>query len=458
MDGNDKTLTINILNENSKKKKFVYSKKEFEIDEIKNLCIKNFKYQEKDKDKITLYFVDEEGDKNIINNFDDLLNCTKNIDEKNLSINLYCELEKNEKKDTINDPNKNNKKNDNKENIMNSAMLNNNNENNIIYLKDKEIEELKNENYNLKKKNEYELERYKNLIFYYEEFIKTTKKEKEKENNNNEKEKEKKENNNNEKEKEKKENNKNEKENILKDNKNENENEIKENNNQINDEFKDNKIDKRYNSVLVLPNKLEKSKTFNYSKIMHDINDDKIQNDKNLINENPIKFKDIEFINEKCRMCKKKSDNKIYKDYKNKNIYLCENCYKNEIKSHYKDDYFEIKFPENVLKLRKERKIRIKALGNKPINDFNNFVNNIFFDKEGNFSTKDINEINDKEFSELKRIYDDMIFINEDPVKYFAEYQVLFINKPKMKLDDNEKNLIDKKLKLFLDNLIKLQK
>jgi hypothetical protein len=190
---------------------------------------------------------------------------------------------------------------------------------------------------------------------------------------------------------------------------------------------------------------------------MQDINVDKIQNDKNLINENPIKYKDIEFINEKCLMCKKKCENKIYKDYKIKNIYLCENCYKKEIKTHYKDDYFEIKFPENILKLKKDRKIRIKALGNKPIYDFNKFLKKIFFDNEGNFSLKEINEINEKDFSELKRIYDDMMLIKENPVKYFAEYQVSYINKQKMKLDVNERKLIENKLKLVLDNLMKLQ-
>ena len=49
-----------------------------------------------------------------------------------------------------------------------------------------------------------------------------------------------------------------------------------------------------------------------------------------------------------------------------------------------------------------------------------------------------------------------MIFINEDPLKYFSDYQVTFINKQKLKLNDNEQKLIDKKLKLVLDNFVKL--
>ena len=360
---------------------------------------------------------------------------------------MFSELEKTEEKNTINDQYENNKINDNKGYNVNKDIHDNYKENNIINIKNKEIEELKKVIYNLQKKNEYDSERYKILLFYYEEFIKPTKKEKE----NNENENEKMENKINEKMENK----------VMEIENNKNENEIKENNNQINNELKENKIDKRYNSFLGLPNqidKLEKSKTVILKKTM-DINDAKIQNDKNLINENPIiKYKDIEFIHEKCLLCKKKCENKIYKDYKKNNIYLCENCYKKEIKSQYKEDYFEIKFPENILKLKEERKIRRKALGNKPIIDFNNFINQIFFDKEGNFSTKEINEINDKEFSELKRIYDDMILINENPVKYFADYQVSYINKQKMKMNDNDKKLIDKKLELFLVNLIKLQK
>jgi hypothetical protein len=238
---------------------------------------------------------------------------------------------------------------------------------------------------------------------------------------------------------------------------------IKQNYNKINNEFKEKKIGKRYYSILGVPNQindLQISKTFIHNKSMRNIIDDEIQNDKNLIKENPIKFEDIEFINQKCSICKKKTESNLYKDYKNKDkdIYICEICYRNINKKEHKNHYFEIKFPENVLKLKKERKIRRKVLGNKPINDFNNFLKKIFFDNEGNFSLKEINEINEKDFSELKRIYDDMMLIKENPVKYFAEYQVSYINKQKMNLDENGKKLIEKKLKLVLDNLTKLQK
>ena len=458
MEGNDKTLKINISDKSdpqtkNKKKSFEYSnKEEFEIDIIKNLCIETFKYKEKDKNKIILYFVDEEGDKNIINNFDELLNFAKNVDDKNLTINLYSEI-KTEEKNTMNEPHINNKINDNKGNNVNIAIHNNNNENDIIYIKDKEIEELKNKIYNIEKEKEYDFTRYKNLLFYYEEFIKPTKKGNEKENDK-KNEAEKKENiiheiknNDNKKgnniinnENENKENKINEIEN------NKNGTDKKENNNNPNFEIED-QIDE-----------FRISRTFELKKLNFDINDDIIQNDKSLKKENQIEFEDIEFINDKCSLCKKNFEKIIYKDYTKKTIILCEKCYKKNIKKNYKDNYFVINFPKNLIKLINERKLKVEKLKGKPIQDLNKFLNNLFFDKEGNFSEKEINEINDKDFSELKRIYNDMKIINEDPIKYIADYQVTFINKQKLKVDDDERNLIEKKMKLIMDNLAKITK
>ena len=116
------------------------------IDEIKKEYIENFKYQEKDKNKIILYYIDKEGDKNIINIFDELFNFIKEVeiirmgliqlfhaDEKNISINLFSKLKKN----IINDPHKNNLTNSNMGNIVKRNIHNNNNENEIIYIKNK---------------------------------------------------------------------------------------------------------------------------------------------------------------------------------------------------------------------------------------------------------------------------------------------------------------------------------
>ena len=467
MEGNDKTLKINISDKSdpqtkNKKKSFEYiNNEEFEIDIIKNLCIENFKYKEKDKDKIILYFVDEEGDNNIINNFDELLNFAKNVDDKNLTINLYSEI-KTEEKNTMNEPHINNKINDNKGNNVNIAIHNNNNENDIIYIKNKEIEELKKKIYNLEKEKEYDFTRYKNLLFYYEEFIKPTKNEKgNKENKENDKKKIKNTNNeiiennrnenvfnkNKDENKESKVNEK-EKENNVKNN----ENDKKENNNKINDGLEENNFFKKSNTFVEGSNKkknLQSSQNLRQSENLWDIDDDK-----NLKKQIQINYKEIELVYTKCLLCHKKCNNKIYKDYRG-NKYICENCFKKKIKNSDYDNFFEIKFPPQLINyLIKKR----KELGNKPVDGFNNFLNNIFFDNEGNFKTEEINKIDEKDFLELEKIYNDLRLINEDPIKYFADYQNAFINKQKVKFDDIKKKLIDEKLKLVVDILIKLQK
>jgi len=466
MEGNDKTLKINISDKSdpqtkNKKKSFEYSnKEEFEIDIIKNLCIETFKYKEKDKNKIILYFVDEEGDKNIINNFDELLNFAKNVDDKNLTINLYSEI-KTEEKNTMNEPHINNKINDNKGNNVNIAIHNNNNENDIIYIKNKEIEELKKKIYNLEKEKEYDFTRYKNLLFYYEEFIKPTKNEKgNKENKENDKKKIKNTNNeiiennrnenvfnkNKDENKESKVNEK-EKENNVKNN----ENDKKENNNKINDGLEENNFFKKSNTFVEGSNKkknLQSSQNLRQSENLWDIDDDK-----NLKKQIQINYKEIELVYTKCLLCHKKCNNKIYKDYRG-NKYICENCFKKKIKNSDYDNFFEIKFPPQLINY---LDIKRKELGNKPVDGFNKVLNNIFFDNEGNFKTEEINKIDEKDFLELEKIYNDLRLINEDPIKYFADYQNAFINKQKVKFEDIKKKLIDEKLKLVVDNLLKLK-
>ena len=313
-----------------KNKNFIVPyKKGLKIEEIKKQCKDNFELEKEDINHLILLYADENMDKIVINNLEELFIFKKGINKSNFLFELIVEINQ-----EINYLNKLKMKNDNFDE-----------KDKIIFELKKEIENLRKkcENYEKKiKKNIFIIESTNRInIFNEENKIKEKAIEKIK-----------------------------------------NENEINENNNKINNEFKENKIDKRYNSVLKVSNQitdLQFSKTFKSGESKWDLNNDKIQNDKNLINKNPIKFKDIEFIHEKCFLYKKISDIRIYKDCKEYKLYLCENCYKKKIKSHYKDDYFEIKFPENVLKLKKERKIRINALGNKPINDFNNFLNNIFF-------------------------------------------------------------------------------
>jgi len=404
MDDKNKILEICILYKN--RSFTVPYKRGLKIEEVKKQCQTNFELEE--KDNIILLYMDENMDKIIINNLDELLIFKRVINKPNFLVELIVEI--------------------NQEiNYMNKLKMKNDN----LDEKDKIIIELKKEIENLKKKFEsYEKKIKKNIntiestnrisIFNKEDKIK------EEESKVNQKETDK-----------------------------------KENNNKIYNEIKENKIDKNNHPNFEIEEQIDDfriSRTFELKKLNFDINDDIIQNDKSLKKEIPIEFEDIEFINEKCLKCKNKCDKKIYKDYTNKKICLCENCFKKDIKKNYKDNYFVINFPKNLIKLINERKLKGEKLKSKPILDFNKFFNNIFFDNEGNFSKKEINEISDKDFSELKKIFEDMKLINEEPIRYFADYQVTFINKQKLEVDDNERNLIDKKLKLVLDIFAKITK
>ena len=297
-------MEIHILYKN---KSFIAPyKKGLKIEEIKKQCQINFELEKEDINNIILFYIDENMDKIVINNLDELLIFKKGISKRKFLIELILEINQ-----EINYMNKLKMKNDNFDE------------------KDKIIIELKKEIENLKKKCENYEKKIKNNI----NIIEST-------NTNNIY---------NEEDKIKEKTSKRKK----------NKNEIKENKNKINNEFKENKINKRYNYVLEVSKQitdLQFPKTFKSGEAIRDINDDKIQNDENLKNENPTKFENIEFIHEKCLLCLKKSDYKIYKNYKEKKLYLCEKCYKKGIKNKNKDDYFEIKFPWEYFKIKRREK------------------------------------------------------------------------------------------------------
>jgi len=382
-----------------KNKSFIVPyKKGLEIEEIKKQCQTNFELEKEDINNIILLYVDENKDKIIINNFDELLIFKKGINKQNFLFELFVEI--NQEIYCMNKLKMKNYNFDEKDKI-------------IIELK-KEIENLKKkcENYEKKIKNNISINIIESTnrinIFNREDKIK-------------------------------------ERKNII----NNNETDKKENNNKINNKFKENTI-KKCNSFLedceffIL---FDPSSNLRQSENLWDINDNK-----NLINQIQINYNEIELVYTKCYFCHKKCNNKIYKDYRG-NKYICEICFKKKIKKSDYDNFFEIKFPPQLINyLIKKR----KELGNKPVENFNIVLNNIFFDNEGNFKTKEKNEINGKNFFELEKIYNDLILINEDPIKYFADYQNAFINRQKLKFDDNKRNLIDQKIKLVMNNLLKL--
>ena len=188
-------MEIHILYKN---KSFIAPyKKGLKIEEIKKQCQTNFELEKEDINNIILFYIDENMDKIVINNLDELLIFKKGISKQKFLIELILEINQ-----EINYMNKLKMKNDNFDE------------------KDKIIIELKKEIENLKKKCENYEKRIKNNI----NIIEST-------NTNNIY---------NEEDKIKEKTSKRKK----------NKNEIKENKNKINNEFKKNKINKRYNYVL----------------------------------------------------------------------------------------------------------------------------------------------------------------------------------------------------------------
>ena len=172
---------------------------------------------------------------------------------------------------------------------------------------------------------------------------------------------------------------------------------------------------------------------------------------------------DVQFIKNKCNKCGKQNDNNIFQCVKCENYYLCPACHKENIKTnnkiHKHKFYFEIKFPDKLME-----KIKNKEKNDKEyyevINKFNDFLNNIFFDKNGNLS-KEQYIANKKNINKFKNLCNEMNKIKEDPFKYFEEYKKETIN-PKIENMEKEGKqeemifLINEKLNLISNNLFKL--
>ena len=155
MDDKNVIFIIKVLNEG---KHFeMKTEKEIKIEDIKQRCKDNFNYSEYNLSDINLFFKDDEGDKNIIKHFDDLLDDAKMIDDTKYYIQLYAEVNKIEERKSIIIENNNININNINDNIIN------NNKNNH----DKENRE-KNENKELKKR----IKKLENEIIIYKEQIK----------------------------------------------------------------------------------------------------------------------------------------------------------------------------------------------------------------------------------------------------------------------------------------------
>ena len=119
MDNSEQVLIITILDKNENPITELKLNKVESIEKIKDHCKKNLGIGNIDINKINLCFIDDDKDKNIINEFEDLI-VYSNIENNNLSIALIAEIsgEKDNIKDSQNKDNNpihiNNSKNSNK--------------------------------------------------------------------------------------------------------------------------------------------------------------------------------------------------------------------------------------------------------------------------------------------------------------------------------------------------------
>jgi len=206
--------------------------------------------------------------------------------------------------------------------------------------------------------------------------------------------------------------------------------------------------------------------TDNYEKIILDLknvdsknfnNDIKKKEKKNLTRQ------DIQFIKNKCNKCGKQNDYNIFQCVKCEDYHLCQACHKENIKPngifHEHINFFEIKFPPKLMDKIKEKEKKDREYY-EVTNKFNDFLNGIFFDKNGNL-TKQQFIANRKNIKTFKNLCNEMNNIKEDPFKYFEEYKKKTIN-PKIESLVNEGKqeemilLINEKLKLISNNLFKL--
>ena len=393
----------------------IITQEEITIEEIKKRCQKEFNISEKDINNINLWFIDEDNDKNLISNINELMSFIKEIDSNNFLINLKVEI--------------NNKKNKDfkKSNIIEKEEKDKilNNKNNITF-KNKNIYETrtKEENDNIIIKIKKENELLKKLVNYYQEKIKEIVKYYEK---------------------------------VLIEKYSKTLNYIIQQDIIKGKEIKENEI--------ILENKIINKKTteqINNLKNKRYLQDNNINEIKVTPNETTEKeslqikkneidiLNDMKFIKNKCKNCNKYSDKNIYLCIFCDKYYLCDNCYKNNNKNkkfHEHEHFFEINFPNYIIK--KYHELEILRF-NYTINSFYNIINNIFFDENGNISTK---QINLDVFNNLKEICIDMKNVRADPNEYYTEFQNVYIKKELKKMEEESKSLIYDKINIFLVKL-----
>jgi len=358
MDNSEQLLMITISNKNKNDECKIQLSEVKSIEKIKEDYKQKLGFENIDINKINLYFIDDNEDKNIINEFNDLIEFASS-QNNNLSIKLFAEI--NEEKNNIMDK-------QNKENNHGNINNNKENRNKIIddYNKDTLIIKLN-----------AEIEKWKMKCKKYKDKIK----------------------------------------NIIDD------------------------YEKKIRELCNVDSKKGNRKLF------HEINNinNKSQNENNIKTEaNILHRKNIQFISNKCDKCYKQNEENIFQCAYCENYYLCNDCHKENIKNkkyHKHKYFFDIKFPDEMM-------TKIK---------FNDFLNGIFFDQNGNLSKEKY--IPDTKM--FKKLCKKMKKINkEEPLKYFEEFKAKVINPKldKIKKEENQEEpneiitSINEKLNLFSNN------
>lgn len=164
MDNSEKELIITILNKKNNGKYQNHLNEEKSIEKIKEDCRQDLGLKNIDINEINLYFIDKDNDKNIINEFSDLIEFSNINSKNNLSIELNAEISEEK---------------ENGKNKENNPIYINNNKNSskiIVDDKDRKINELTAKNEILIMKLQKYKDIIKKLINKYEKLINDLKK------------------------------------------------------------------------------------------------------------------------------------------------------------------------------------------------------------------------------------------------------------------------------------------
>ena len=430
MDDLEQELTIKIYNDTNTYFEINTKDLNINLEQIKKECKEKFKYEEKDIEKMDLWYIDEDNDKNLINNENELMLYAEEMDSSKYFINLNLELTKKKDKkeeNVIEEGKEKDKEKEKEEKYYNDELEQ---KNNLIVKLQKEIEFLNSQ-------LNYHKDRNKKIILKYEEILDKNRlknlDEKKDDLNNNDKE------------------------------NNEIKNDI--NNNYINN--KDNSNDNNKKNLYDNETDYLQNEGKNLQ-VINSLNSETetktpLNNKNNNINnkykekEKEYDLKKLEFINNRCKECDKKTIKSIYKCIICIDYFLCETCYKNitKNKTHEHIEFFHIIYPNGVASQLEKKEIDNKKLNN-AVNAFYGLLNKYFFDKNGNIIVK---EINNKEIGKIKqnlnKICKDMINVNVYPLEYFSAYQKSYINIAMKNMEEKDKDIVTKNVIIFTNNINK---